>query len=731
MDSLAGFHSAANPRPATAETADEDYAARETSVDLGELYGAVAKRWRLLFPVMAVAFGLAGAYIVFTPSRYMASMSILVDPRERAPVGSEQLPLPAGSDSAVVESQMRLIASTAVLTRVVEKRNLAADPEFAPKAPSAIMTAIKSLFGTPSSNGDSGVGAIVEELAKRVTVKRAEKSNVIDVDVKASSRERARELAQAIADAYLEQQGRMDDEVVARQSAWLDKRLEELRLRVEEAEHNIGEYRRSNSLVVTDGRLTPEQQLKDANTELVKAQGKRAEAEARWEQVRAALRGQNSMESLGESLRSPVIEKLRGQYSDLSRDDAYAYANLGPLHPTYQTIKAQMAAVKAQIHAELKRISASAERDLNVARSAEKAAAKLVAQLEASINNLGDRRTELNELERRAASLRATYEKTLAARENVRKDIVASPNAVLINQPVADRARVSPRPIAALIIAGASGVNLWILAALILEYLDRRRRRASPEDAIAGEGAKSAEAGELREPFVVPLPPSGLDETMFSRPKAIKWRELELFARRAMTGPNAAFAATLERVSDALAQCFEDRTTPPVIAIASSADAATTTLVALCLALGGRERGYDMLLLEREGADPGLKRFVDDLPAANGVESSTLPLFEYKARGRQRGEILFAPFSDELVLDVLESDAERQWRSDVILVDLGELETCDHLDELLERVDGVILAERDGYDLDRLDDLLANLGLEDRWLGVVSAPRVEARVQAS
>jgi len=41
--------------------------------------------------------------------------------------------------------------------------------------------------------------------------------------------------------------------------------------------------------VLSDGRISPEQQLKDANDALVVARGKRGEVEAAYEQVKAAL----------------------------------------------------------------------------------------------------------------------------------------------------------------------------------------------------------------------------------------------------------------------------------------------------------------------------------------------------------------------------------------------------------------------------------------------------------
>ncbi len=69
--------------------------------------------------------------------------------------------------------------------------------------------------------------------------------------------------------------------------------------------------------MLSDGRISPEQQLKDANDALVVARGKRGEVEAAYEQVKAALASSaGGGEGVGEALHSPVIEKLRADQAD-------------------------------------------------------------------------------------------------------------------------------------------------------------------------------------------------------------------------------------------------------------------------------------------------------------------------------------------------------------------------------------------------------------------------------
>ena len=92
------------------------------TVGVGELARIAARRLRLLLLCLAIAGAIALAYVALTPCRYGATMSILVEAREPTPVGVEAQPMPQNPDIALVESEMRILASSAVLRRGARRR---------------------------------------------------------------------------------------------------------------------------------------------------------------------------------------------------------------------------------------------------------------------------------------------------------------------------------------------------------------------------------------------------------------------------------------------------------------------------------------------------------------------------------------------------------------------------------------------------------------------------------
>jgi polysaccharide biosynthesis transport protein len=581
-------------------------------MDAGDLFQAVWSRKLLAIPALALTFGLVGLYLLVTPARYAAQMAILVDTRQRPPIGADVAPIPRDPDLATIESQMRLLSSSGVLRLVVDREQLRLDPEFALQKPPGVWEKIKSLLGAKSHPQTDVVDTIVEALAGSIAVKPRDKSHVLDVEVRSSGPEKAERLARALLDAYLETQSKIDDDLVDRQSEWLDRKLKDLRDRLQDAEQRIEEFRKSQSLLATDDHLSPEDQMKAANA----AREKRAEQEAKNAQVQAAIRAGGSIDSLSEGVRSPIIDKLRADYAALAKDAAFAQMTLGPRHPSYLSVHAQIDALRRQITAELQRLSSRMHDDLKAARNAEQSAARQVVDRASGTDGRDAARLDLSEMTRKAATLRDQYEDALTARENLRKDVVGSPHAVVINQPIAQRGRVSPKAAPALAMALVAGLILFIVAASALEVSQRKPIAEGAPGAPPDPAGRRADRTAPKNPVVdeaqaifVALPQFDPAMTRASAPQA--WFEclVEVMER----GP---YRRAVSRVYDLL---WWGRTTgcaAPLVVVASRERGAGATTVAAALALFACAQGERTLLLDCDSGNPALATLLRDFAVA-------------------------------------------------------------------------------------------------------------------
>src|SRR5690606_38149006 len=103
----------------------------DPSIDVFGLIGTIVRRWVLVLGTAILVVVLALAALMAIGPRYEATSRILIDPREVRVVENELVQRGYGDNLLLVESQVEVIGSETVLGRVVERENLAQDPEFA------------------------------------------------------------------------------------------------------------------------------------------------------------------------------------------------------------------------------------------------------------------------------------------------------------------------------------------------------------------------------------------------------------------------------------------------------------------------------------------------------------------------------------------------------------------------------------------------------------------------
>ena len=95
----------------------------------------------------------------------------------------------------------------------------------------------------------------------RLTVSRVGMTYVIEIGFKSIDPDRAAQIANAVADAFIVDQLEAKYQTIRGATAWLQDRLNELRGQASAAERAVVEYKTKNNIVDTGGHLINEQQL--------------------------------------------------------------------------------------------------------------------------------------------------------------------------------------------------------------------------------------------------------------------------------------------------------------------------------------------------------------------------------------------------------------------------------------------------------------------------------------
>ncbi len=448
--------------------------------DIGGLMAILSRNARSIAVSTLAALCLALLYLTLATPIYSSTATVLIDPRFRKIVSDEVVQGGLGSDLVLVESQVPIITSDTVLRRAVQ--TLAANPEtdFRPQpvVPGLIET-VKELVRGPRAATDPELAAI-EELAKSVIVKRAQKTYVVDIEVSSPSPLKAAQAANAIAEAYLADQTAAKTDEAQRANKLIDARLGELTEQVRRAETRMDEFKKANKILSSEGGVLNEQQLGKLSAELASARAVAAEAKARFEQTSAAAKGKVSADSLPDAMKSPVIQRLREQAAQVARREASLNSQLQPRHPVLVEVRSQLKEINVQIAAELARVSQGSKGEFAVAAAREMELVRIIESAKEDVARTNTAQIKLREIEREADASRELLRAFLArAKETQEQTNTSTPEArVITTANVPSRpAKPSKGLIVSLALLGGLGVG--IARALASDHFDKAIRTAS------------------------------------------------------------------------------------------------------------------------------------------------------------------------------------------------------------------------------------------------------------
>ncbi len=325
--------------------------------------------WRRKVAIAATGLICACAAVAVGKSltpKFSASAQLYVDPRELQLVDRELTPRAQDVSglSMVVESQARLITSNNVLLQVIQNTGIDKDPEFGGVS-NGIMASVLGLFGIEPPISDSTKleqMTALDALNRHVSVKKTDRSFIVDVDVWSRDPAKAALLANALAHAYLTESRDSQATAARRATRDLSGRLMELKQRLRNAENELAIYKAQNNFVGTQDTLISDQQLSASNQRLAAARAATLDAQAKYDQIEASRRAATDNGAIPEALQSPTIANLRAQYAEARKRYAELTSELGPLHPALRQMDKQVEDLRRTINEEVDRFATSAEK---------------------------------------------------------------------------------------------------------------------------------------------------------------------------------------------------------------------------------------------------------------------------------------------------------------------------------------------------------------------------------
>lgn len=448
-------------------------------LDAGAVARHLGRGWGVMLLCGLLTVAVAVGALGWVTPRYTSKLEILVDPAALNIVADDIVNRRPQNDSGVsqAETQVRVIRSDSVLRRVVERLDLGDDPDFIRTGwIDGLQDRLARHVGIEIGDRSDPAETALDALRRTVFVRRPERTLIIDVYVETRNAATSARIANAVAEAFIEEESANRTGAAKRLSSSLGAGLEGLRAAVADVEDRIVRYRQDNGLVSAAGTPLSDSRLGALNQQLVTAEIRTVEARARLDQARRA-RPEDAGSALPEMMRSRELRDLRQQNATVSRGIAELTARLGERHPGLQEQAAQERDLKRSIQREKERIVDSLQREADRAAASEAAIRSNLGIAKMQVTDDDRAEVGLRELDRELAARRSVYESYLRRSREIGAQERIDSARIRVISPAAPASIPSWPPPRKPILIQAFALGLVVGAVLALMLGMRRERR--------------------------------------------------------------------------------------------------------------------------------------------------------------------------------------------------------------------------------------------------------------
>lgn len=393
-------------------------------LDFHEIVSIFRRRIKLFAVVTFVIFELALMLTVTSTRQYSATAEVALNRREEQVTPKEgQVTSDLPAQSADVDTEVQVLTSRALVTKVVDELKLGNNPSYIGLLPSgSLMESVRRRLGQlprrtiGTLSPDDRVllrELVIDHVRNVVDVERVKTAYAMTITYTDANPVRAAAIANAFARIYVQDQ--VDSKRLASGKAvsFLRAQIEHLRQQAQADMRAVQQYRIRNNLLSTTGASLTEQEISTYNQQVADARAQAAEDRARLDTAKAQLASGSLGDDVGAALSSPVVHALRAQRAQVSAQVAEYSGRYRDNYPLLRDARQQLRDIDNQIQTEIFRSISNLDAQAKVSQQ----------RLDSLVGSLGGARgvlaqnnsamVALDDLTRRATTSQALYESYL------------------------------------------------------------------------------------------------------------------------------------------------------------------------------------------------------------------------------------------------------------------------------------------------------------------------------
>ncbi len=417
-----------------------------------------ARKW-LVLAMLVLVSAIGTTVTLLMPKQYTAEASLVVDVRNDPVMG---VLAPGLASPAYMATQVEILKSDRVASRVVKMLGVE-------RSPAAVQQ------WRESTDAKIPLERYFANLLQRgLAIEPSRGANVINLVFASPDAAFAAGAANAFAQAYMDVTVELRVEPTRQNAAFLDEQTKSLRANLEKAQAKLAGFQQERGIVVSDERMDQETARYNALTAQLSI--------AQSEQIEASTRVRNSgTDTSPDVMQNAAVQALKTQLNGAETKLSEISIVVGKNHPARVQLEAQIAELKQQINTEVRRVSGGSS---VIKRYSGQKIEEIKQQLEAQKKQLlaiRSQRDQMAVLVRDVETAQRAYE-GVSSRVNLLnlEGQNTQANVRILSPAIEPYTPSKPKVLVNILGSIAGGLALGALAALGLEFLNRRVR--DPED---------------------------------------------------------------------------------------------------------------------------------------------------------------------------------------------------------------------------------------------------------
>jgi succinoglycan biosynthesis transport protein ExoP len=455
-----------------------------------QLRAFLRRQWPLISAITAFSILLGTIYVVITPNKYTARTDMIIDTKKIVWVQSEMTSENRFLDDAAVESEVETTRSEKVARAVVRRLHLTEDPEFVAAGPGLWQRLISLFRWAPDTKPTEQqlMQSALDTISANLRVNRVARTYHEEISYTSLDPVKAAKIANAFAEAYIEDQLEAKFNGTQRASEWLQERIGELRQQASDAYKAVQDFKVAHNIMITagpgnaDGKLASDVELDQLGIALAKARADTSQAKAKLDRIEGILQQRLKRADFNipdpvvtDALSNPVITKLRQQFLDDQNKMTEWSAKYGPNHTAVLNLRTDMLTIQNSIWDEISRIAESYKSEYQIARNQEEAIDRRMTEVFQKSAATRQSQVKLRELETAATSYRNIYETFLSRfTQSVQQQSYPSTEARVVTEASPPPKPSWPKVGLTLALAAFCGLALGTMGAIAREQLSQQ-----------------------------------------------------------------------------------------------------------------------------------------------------------------------------------------------------------------------------------------------------------------